>query len=161
MLVHMRRSNGPLDVGLQDHVVMPNGKGSIECCYCVHWRGEYRGYDGAYEAGFCARHRAPVASTLPKWDHRVWSEFSPNKFFKRDSRISAEERTPACVEWRRGGLLRWVEIDAPRQARPWNRTAPPTQRSTAGFAASIRRPGRHRYIYAAESRVAGEETAAR
>ena len=71
---------------------MPNGKGSIECCYCVHWRGEYQGYDGAYEAGFCAHHKASVPSTLPKWDHRVCSEFEPNEFFKRDSRISAEER---------------------------------------------------------------------
>jgi len=33
-----------------------------------------------------------VPSTLPKWDHRVCSEFTPNEFFERDNRISFEER---------------------------------------------------------------------
>lgn len=81
-----------MDTGSQHLILMANGKGSIECCYCVHWRGEHQGYDGAYEAGFCAHHKASVPATLPKWDHRVCSEFSPNEFFNRDSRISAEER---------------------------------------------------------------------
>jgi hypothetical protein len=71
---------------------MANGKGSLECCYCVHWRGEGQGYDGAYEQGFCDRHKVMIPSTLENWGHRVCADFSPNKFFERDSRVSVEER---------------------------------------------------------------------
>jgi hypothetical protein len=72
---------------------MPNGKGSLECCYCTHWRGEYRGYDGAYEEGFCALHRSGLPSTADSWLHRVCSDFEPDTSYERDSpRVSAEER---------------------------------------------------------------------
>ena len=71
---------------------MPNGKGSLECCYCVHWRCENQGYDGAYEGGFCDCHKVAIPSTLAEWGHRVCSDFSPNKFFEQDSGISVEKR---------------------------------------------------------------------
>jgi hypothetical protein len=58
----------------------------------MHWRGEYRGYDGAYEAGYCARHEAPLPSTRRMWGHRVCADFAPNEFFEKDSQISAKER---------------------------------------------------------------------
>ena len=72
---------------------MPNGKGSLECCYCAHWRGAHRGYDGAYEEGFCAYHRSALPSTLSSWGHRVCSSFNPDPSYERDSpNISAEQR---------------------------------------------------------------------
>ena len=72
---------------------MPNGKGSLECCYCIHWRGAYRGCDGAYEEGFCAYHQSTLPSTLSSWGHRVCSEFKPDLSYEKDSPfISAEER---------------------------------------------------------------------
>jgi len=71
---------------------MPNGRGSLECCYCVHWRGESHGYDGAYDAGFCDYHKVAIPSTLADWGHRVCSDFSPSQHFENDSGISVEER---------------------------------------------------------------------
>jgi hypothetical protein len=79
---------------------MPNGKGSLECCYCIHYRGEWQGYDAAYEQGFCAYHKANLPAT--NWEHRICVNFSPNEYYFRDNpvfeldgiskRISAEER---------------------------------------------------------------------
>jgi hypothetical protein len=65
---------------------MPNGKGSLECCYCVHWQGEYQGYDGAYEEGFCGFHQTTLPSTESTWTHRICSKFEPNTFFVKDTR---------------------------------------------------------------------------
>ena len=50
---------------------MPNGKGSLECCYCVHWQGEYQGYDGAYEEGFCGFHQNTLPSTIYQKGNRM------------------------------------------------------------------------------------------
>ena len=97
---------------------MPNGKGSLECCYCVHWRGEHQGYAGAYAEGFCAHHDAPVPSTLPKWGHRVCSEFSPNDFFKRDSsRISVEERFARFGIKLKPGILYVFGYNTPKEIK--------------------------------------------
>ena len=72
---------------------MPNGKGSLECCYCTHWRGEYRGYDGAYEEGFCAYFRSALPATLDSWTHRICSEFTADPSYEIDSHgIAPEER---------------------------------------------------------------------
>ena len=72
---------------------MPNGKGSLECCYCRHWRGTYQGYDGAYEEGFCSYFQSTLPSTLESWTHRVCSRFEPNPFYERDSpTLSVDER---------------------------------------------------------------------
>ena len=79
---------------------MPNGKGSLECCYCIYYCGEWQGYDAAHEQGFCEFHRANLPAT--NWEHRLCSNFSPNEYYFRDNpifemegkskRISAEER---------------------------------------------------------------------
>lgn len=72
---------------------MPNGKGSLECCYCTHWQGEYRGYEGAYEEGFCLHHRSTLPSTLNWWGHRVCSAFNADPSYERDSpTISVQTR---------------------------------------------------------------------
>ena len=71
---------------------MANGKGSLECCYCTYWQGQYNGYDGAYEEGHCLRFNAPLPSTLSTWEHRVCASFSPGPEYERDSSISVEER---------------------------------------------------------------------
>ena len=72
---------------------MPNGKGSLECCYRTHRRREYRGYDGAYKEGFCAHHRSVLPSTSGSWMHRVCSDFQADASYERDGpAISSEER---------------------------------------------------------------------
>src|SRR6185312_16336000 len=85
---------------------MPNGKGSLECCYCAHWRGEHRGYDGAYEEGFCMYHRSALPSTLSSWGHRICSSFKPDPSYERDSpTISAEQRFSWFDEKLEDGIL--------------------------------------------------------
>jgi hypothetical protein len=72
---------------------MPNGKGSLECCYCDYWRGERQGYDGAYEEGFCSYFKSRLPSTSESWTHRICTKFEPNSFYNKDSpTISPEER---------------------------------------------------------------------
>ncbi|MEW6737032.1 MAG: hypothetical protein AB1489_37445 [Acidobacteriota bacterium] len=71
---------------------MPNGKGSLECCYCIHWDGKYQGYDGAYEEGTCKYFAALLPSTVNSWSHRICADFKPNASFEKESRISYEER---------------------------------------------------------------------
>lgn len=62
---------------------MPNGRGQIDCCYCIHYQGEYEGADALYEQGLCKFHNAEIPSTLPKWNHRICIDFEANKFFDR------------------------------------------------------------------------------
>ena len=62
---------------------MPNGKGQMDCCYCVHWQNEWDGYDGAYEQGFCTLYQAEIPSTLPDWIHRICVDFAPNRYFEK------------------------------------------------------------------------------
>lgn len=98
-------------------IVMPNGKGSLECCYCLHWGGAYQGYDGAYEVGYCKHHQVSLPSTLPEWGHRVCSDFMPNKFFEHDSNISAEERFSWFGLKLRVEMLYVFNYNAPPQIR--------------------------------------------
>lgn len=62
---------------------MPNGKGQIDCCYCVHFEGKYEGSDAMYDEGFCKFHKSEIPSTLPEWNHRICSDFEANKFFEK------------------------------------------------------------------------------
>lgn len=62
---------------------MPNGRGQIDCSYCVHWQGEYACGDGLYEKGFCKLHKSEIPSTLPDWNHRVCRDFEPNSHFEK------------------------------------------------------------------------------
>jgi hypothetical protein len=61
---------------------MPNGKGQIDCCYCIHFRSKYEGSDAMYDEGFCKFHRSEIPSTLSSWNHRICVDFEPNKFFE-------------------------------------------------------------------------------
>lgn len=81
---------------------MPNGKGSLECSYCVNYRGNWQGYDAAYERGVCTFHDAELPDTTAEWLHRICAAFSPNEFYFKDNpvfelegsskRITVEER---------------------------------------------------------------------
>lgn len=72
---------------------MPNGKGQIDCCYCVHFQSEFEGSDAMYEKGFCGFHKSEIPATLPDWKHRICTNIEPNKFFEWHLRqISLTER---------------------------------------------------------------------
>ena len=75
---------------------MPNGKGQIDCCYCVNFQSEFEGSDAMYEKGFCKFHQSEIPSTLPEWNHRICVDFSANRFFEKYLRYnSLDER----FEW--------------------------------------------------------------
>ncbi len=75
---------------------MPNGKGQIDCCYCVHFQGEYKGSDAMYDEGFCKFHKTKIPSTLPNWNHRICADIEPTDFFEKSLKYnSLEER----FEW--------------------------------------------------------------
>lgn len=72
---------------------MANGKGHLDCCYCIHWQGEYEGYDAAYEKGFCGLFKSEIPETLPSWTHRICIDFKPAESFKFYSEmVSLEEQ---------------------------------------------------------------------
>ena len=81
---------------------MPNGKGALECCYCIHYKGQWSGYDAAHEPGFCTYHNAALPGTTDTHLNRICCNFSSNDdydkhnpLFESDGRlkrISPEER---------------------------------------------------------------------
>jgi hypothetical protein len=62
---------------------MPDGKGQIDCCYCVHFRSEYEGSDAMYDEGFCKFHETLIPSTLPDWNHRICVDFESDESFEK------------------------------------------------------------------------------
>ena len=62
---------------------MPNGRGQIDCCYCVHFESVYEGANAMYEEGYCKFHKTEIPSTLPSWNHRICIDIEPNKFFEK------------------------------------------------------------------------------
>ena len=57
---------------------MPNGKGALECCYCIHYKGQWSGYDAAHEPGFCTYHNAALPGTTDTHLNRICCNFSSN-----------------------------------------------------------------------------------
>ncbi len=57
---------------------MPNGKGSIDCCYCKHFGGP-RGYpDGHGQAAPCLYHGVALPPPNPEWLSRICCHFEPD-----------------------------------------------------------------------------------
>jgi hypothetical protein len=68
---------------------MPNGKGQLDCCYCIHWQSEYQGSDGMYDKGFCKLYEREIPTTLPFWTHRICSDFVPNQFYEKYAELNS------------------------------------------------------------------------
>ena len=60
---------------------MPNGKGQLDCCYCIHFESKYEGTDAMYNEGFCKFHEAAIPSLLPIWNHRICKDIELSKHF--------------------------------------------------------------------------------
>lgn len=59
---------------------MPNGKGSLDCCYCVHFDGS--GYpDGHGEERFCSFHQVVLPKAKINYNNRVCCHFEPNQAY--------------------------------------------------------------------------------
>ena len=59
---------------------MPNGKGFIDCSYCVHWRGLVRPYSPDTGPGVCKLHRVRIPEVGIA--HRLCTDFQPTKEYR-------------------------------------------------------------------------------
>ncbi len=75
---------------------MPNGKGQLDCCYCVHFESKYEGSDAMYDDGFCEFHKAEIPSLLPEWIHRICIDFEANNSFEKYLQYNSLEQR---FEW--------------------------------------------------------------
>src|SRR5258708_2963666 len=89
---------------------MPNGRGQIDCSYCLHWSIEEEewGYgSGAYD-GRCNCWDVDIPRNLTS-DHRFCLDFTPSKYFGEDNCVGhpgetrsveeiAQERLIACLQ---------------------------------------------------------------
>ena len=57
---------------------MPNGRGTIDCCYCKHFGGP-RGYpDGYNESALCQYHGVLLPTSTNGWLNRICCHFEPD-----------------------------------------------------------------------------------
>ena len=76
---------------------MPNGKGQLDCSYCIHWQGEYEGSDAVCDKGHCGLFDSELSKSKL---HRICSEFEANEHFDFYAGMhSVEER------------FKWFEIE--------------------------------------------------
>lgn len=66
---------------------MPNGKGTIDCCYCKHFGGP-RGYpDGHGLSVPCQYHGVTLPVHTPEPLNRICCHFEPDESYRRDNPI--------------------------------------------------------------------------
>jgi hypothetical protein len=124
---------------------MPNGRGSLECCYCQHFQSDsgYEGYDAAYEEGHCRHWNVPIPTTLPSWGHRICADFAPNDGYERDNHSANEYHqrdTATSVKVRfswfgfelKPGVLYRFGYNQPEKATEFIRLDAPAQESDQG-----------------------------
>ena len=62
---------------------MPNGKGSLDCCYCRHFGGD-KGYpDGYGQPAKCLYHGVTLPAPQPEWANRVCCHFEADETYWR------------------------------------------------------------------------------
>jgi hypothetical protein len=73
---------------------MPNGKGTLDCCYCKHFGG-LQGYpDGAYEVAQCMFHNVELPVLDQSSLNRICCHFEANDFYH-------QHNSPFCPPGRR------------------------------------------------------------
>lgn len=59
---------------------MPNGKGSLDCCYCVHF--DSQGYpEGFGGERFCRFHQAVLPKPKVAHNNRICGNFQPGELY--------------------------------------------------------------------------------
>jgi len=67
------------------NTLMPNGRGSIDCCYCKHFGGA-RGYpDGFGESARCEYHEVTLPASGTESLNRICCHFEPDDTYWRDN----------------------------------------------------------------------------
>ena len=62
---------------------MPNGKGSIDCCYCKHFGGPHGYPDGFGEVALCQFHGVTLPKAEPDYLNRICCHFEPDESYWR------------------------------------------------------------------------------
>ena len=92
---------------------MPNGRGLVDCCYCLHWSIEEEewGYASGRYDGRCGCWDIAIPRCLTE-DHRFCLDFTPSPYFGEDNGAGHPEE-PRSAEEIAHDFLR-----ACRRARP-------------------------------------------
>jgi len=69
------------------HTRMPNGKGSIDCCYCKHFGGPHGYPDGYGEAAPCQYHGVPLPLPDQPYLNRICCHFEPDSTYWKHNTI--------------------------------------------------------------------------
>jgi hypothetical protein len=80
---------------------MPNGKGTLDCCYCKFFGGDQGYPDGAHQKAQCNFHQVELPVLEPAYLNRVCGHFEANECYGRDN-------MPFCPSGRR---LAWLARD--------------------------------------------------
>lgn len=113
---------------------MANGRGCLECCYCEHYRchnPKWVGYDAVYEAGECLRYGKRLPDTTESSVNRVCGDFLPNKWYSRDTEVTADKRFSYFPLPLVPGILYGYSYATPQKAEPLAVLAPDGGRKDA------------------------------
>lgn len=107
---------------------MPNGRGSLECCVCIHYQGKWSGYDAFGEEGYCDLHNTPLPASER---NRICSQLAAtedyykcNPVFEVDGvkrRITPEERFSWFEIALETGILYTFYYNDPKSIEGWLR----------------------------------------
>jgi hypothetical protein len=64
---------------------MPNGKGSLDCSYCIHFEGSSGYPEGFGEERLCKFHQVVVPKGNVPHNNRICCNFEPNEGYYRDN----------------------------------------------------------------------------
>src|SRR6266566_6668468 len=77
---------------------MPNGKGVLDCSYCVHFEG--KGYpDGHYEERRCRFHETVLPKTKLPYHNRICCNFEPNDTYRQHEGLRDFIPLPRKFAW--------------------------------------------------------------
>lgn len=91
---------------------MPNGKGQIDCCYCLHWEcsEEEWGYGSGRYDGKCNCWDVAIPRSLTE-EHRFCLDFTPSKYFGEDNGAGLPEiETRSAEEVGRDRLTEYMAL---------------------------------------------------
>ena len=90
---------------------MPNGKGSLDCCYCLHWSidEEEWGYGSGRYDGQCNCWDVAIPRSVTS-EHRFCLDFTPSKYFGEDNGAGHPDEPRSTTELAQGRLKAFMQI---------------------------------------------------
>lgn len=90
---------------------MPNGRGLMDCCYCLHWsiKEEEWGYGSGRYDGQCTCWDVAIPRSLTQ-QHRFCLDFTPSKYFGEDNGVGRPGETRSTEEIGRDCLRKCLQV---------------------------------------------------